>query len=792
MHQIIGLRKYVDPKTQLTKQTMRFLNNKWRAFSLDDVLMYPDKYLEQIPEKERYNIFVTLAKCHEGPGRRLEQQNVIPFDIDKIDYQYMDRYLDIFCDVMKVPRYEIGVIATGNGLHIFIGIKLPILDEEFFVNNQIYYKELCYRLSKAFDAEKLPYKEVDPMIFNPGFMTRLPGTDNVKDMEGTTVTKPVKVINAILTYGDFDLREASGLVPPSPDEVLSKTYVKEYFKEVQQRYADDHAVLNDCAFMVYASTSKDLSERQWFNALNIASHLRNGFEVCHTISKHDPRYNYAETQQKAASAYEQSGPFKCSTIARTFEGCVNCPHYERNSSPITLRSEDYIATLDTDFRFLTDDGKPGRIDFEGLVKAYKKQHKVISLGRNMYYEYNGKYWVEVDSDDLCNWAFSKIKPIPKVSDCQEFVDLLRITSKVQENFFSKTTEGYMNFRNGILELASWTLVPHSESFGFTSIVDFDYDPEAKCPLWEKTMDKVLPDKPLDVAVLQEFFGYALSGTKITHAKALIMNGDGSNGKSTIIDVFKHIIKGNYSSLPWSSVMSPEKSYQMSYKLVNFSEEVGKKDFIDSTNTMKLIIAGGEYQTRKLYCNPITIRNRTKFILACNKLPATDDLSYGFIRRMILIDFKAEITPETDPDFDINIKEKLEQEASGILNWCIEGYKRLVEQGGFSSSDDVNRALSAYLEENNPIISFFEECIEVGDDYKESFQALYDAYVLHCKHSGVKSQKKVTFLKEFEKYCHKNKVIINRTRYRMYKLSYAVGCYEGLCVRANLDKQSDSF
>jgi putative DNA primase/helicase len=754
--------------------------------------MYPEKYLELVPEKERYNIFVTFAKCHEGPGRRLQEQNVIPFDIDRIDYAFMDQYIEIFCRVLNVPRYEVGIIATGNGLHILVGINLPILDEEFFNINATYYKAVCMKVAKAFDEAQLPYKDVDPQVFNQGFMTRLPGTENIKEIEGQKVVKPVTVVNAILTYGDFDLREASGMIAPKSHEVVSKEHLKEMFKKGNQTYADNEAVLNDCPFMVYAKTSKDLTERQWYNALNIASHLREGYKVCHEISKHDPRYSFPETQMKAENAYQHSGPFTCETIAKNFDACGTCPHYGKISSPISLKTDDFIATEASHFRFLSEDGKAGRIDFDGLVRFYKRSKKVISLGKNIYYEFNGKFWQELDADVLASYALKSIRPLPRVSDCNEFVDMMRITSKVPDSYFEKTTNGFMNFNNGVLDLKTWSLVPHDSKYGFTSIINFDYDPEAKSPLWEKVVAKVLPNKEESQKVMQEFFGYCLSGSKVVYHKALLMNGEGSNGKSTVMDTLKYLIDQNYSSLPWSSVVQSDKNFLMTYKLVNISEEVGKKDFINCTNVMKQLIAGGEYQTRKLYCNPITVKNKTKFILACNKLPSTDDTSYGFIRRMLIINFDAKIDRTTDPDFDPRIQEKLNEEAPGILNWCIAGYKRLVEQDSFTESDAISRALDEYQEENNPLIGFVAECVSTGSGLQEGFQHLYSGYSLYCRDTGVKALKKTTFIREFERHCGKNKLTLKRKMYRIYGSNHPVNCFTGVCLISNLDKQADHF
>lgn len=787
MHQITGLRTYFDSKSQREKKATKFLENKWRAESLADVLLNYEKYLFQIPEDQRYNIFVTFSKCKEGPGCILTEQNVIPFDIDEIDYTRMDEYTSAICRVLGIDFSTTGFIATGNGLHVLVGINLPILDQNFFEKNRDYYKHLCKLIAMELDRCNLTYKEVDPCVFAPGFKTRLPGTINVKKGKPD---KSVKVIQAILLNIDFDLQERSGLAPLPENEAFTET---QSLVALGGSQADGDTVMSQCPFMVYASTTTGISERQWYNALNIASHLPHGYAICHNISKIDPRYNQAETQMKAEQAKKKSGPMKCTTIANTWDGCKSCPHWENPKivSPIQLKSEEFVGTKDHGFREVAKKGQVGKIDMEGLCRVYLREHKLVSLNKNTFYIFNGKFWDFIETDEIAKYCYDKVKdPVSRPHEWDEFVRMVRVNTIKSTDFFQQSTEGFLNFENGVLKLGSWDLLPHSHHYGFTSVIPFPFIPEATAPLWEKTIAKVTLNRANLGSLLQEYFGYCLAGQSYEFHKALVMTGGGRNGKSTLMETFMYVIgKGNYSSLAWDQVVDPERSSSMRNKLVNFTEEVGKKEFINVSAKMKNLIAGGEFSSRKLYSDSIQIKNKTKFILACNTLPMTNDTTVGFLERLILVPFDGYFTTETDKDFDPMIKEKLKEEASGILNWAIAGYSSLKLRGKFQDSGEATKVLEDYNYDNNPLIGFFDDCIDLGENNVESSDDLYRGFQDYCRNAGVIAFRRTSFLREIEKFSKDKKHKIERKRTKIYGSKNALNCYKGICLVSNLDRQA---
>ena len=105
--------------------------------------------------------------------------------------------------------------------------------------------------------------------------------------------------------------------------------------------------------------------------------------------------------------------------------------------------------------------------------------------------------------------------------------------------------GRIAFRNGTVDRASLLnadgadaeLLPYDAGNVSEGALSYDYRPEAQCPLWLATLAEIFPCQGNDdhrTDILQEFMGYSLVPDDSSFEKFLIMVGDGSNGKTTIL------------------------------------------------------------------------------------------------------------------------------------------------------------------------------------------------------------------------------------------------------------------
>ena len=121
MIQILGLRPYRDSVGKV-KLSEKFFNRKWRAESVQKLFINIEKYIENIPEEERYNLYYTASHCFEEPGRKLREQFVIPFDIDGIDVSKIDDYIEPCLKAMAADFNKTGILHPTNDTTQLSGI----------------------------------------------------------------------------------------------------------------------------------------------------------------------------------------------------------------------------------------------------------------------------------------------------------------------------------------------------------------------------------------------------------------------------------------------------------------------------------------------------------------------------------------------------------------------------------------------------------------------------------------------------------------------------------------------
>lgn len=303
-----------------------------------------------------------------------------------------------------------------------------------------------------------------------------------------------------------------------------------------------------------------------------------------------------------------------------------------------------------------------------------------------------------------------------------------------------TKRGYINLRNGMLGLTTFKLHPHDPKFRSTIQLPIDYNSNASCPIFLATLDQIfLGDKDL-IAVVQELFGYCLCVSVAAQVFFLLI-GTGSNGKSLLIECLKWIVgKENYCCVPLRDLNNSFKCYALVDKLLNVvsENETDGKGF--NSEALKAITTGDSIMVEQKYRDAFTYSPFCKMVFAMNEFPFSRDHTLGLTRRIIAIPFRAKFKNKRDvPDepnaddcifvADKRLIKKLEAEKTGILNWALEGLKRLRHnEMEFTESEAVTNAHREYREEIDPTLRFVREHIVQGtmddritnNDLRETF------------------------------------------------------------------------
>jgi putative DNA primase/helicase len=312
-------------------------------------------------------------------------------------------------------------------------------------------------------------------------------------------------------------------------------------------------------------------------------------------------------------------------------------------------------------------------------------------------------------------------------------------------------------KNGALRISTGELTEHRPGHYATSAVPYAYDPEARRVIWDYFLRNTVP---VAANFLQEFAGYALT-TEITHELAVWLFGPPGSGKSTFIAGLAAMLGHRAGILGLADLERSRFTLAdlPGKTLVVASEQ--PSSYLASTNTLNAIISGEPIQVERKYRDPFTVIPRAKVCWAMNELPRVADANSGLFRRVKVVTFPALAENERDP----KIKHAIEQEGAGILNWALEGLRRLKERGHFEVPAGVEDATKQFRENNDvPALFIDDRCVR-GTDFEVAAAKLYREYKYWCEENGHRPQSSTRVATDWQRLGFERKRTMSGTVYQ---------------------------
>lgn len=353
------------------------------------------------------------------------------------------------------------------------------------------------------------------------------------------------------------------------------------------------------------------------------------------------------------------------------------------------------------------------------------------IEKNKFYLYETGLWTELYDievmDRLVRYVHGTKKFTPSTRK-QILEDLKMLVQNRLKNF---NNDSYLNLLNGLIEPWSGVLAPHKPEILSTIRLNYKYDIDAICPLWQKTLEEILESDSNRISILQEFFGYCL--TKDTRMeKALLLLGESRSGKSTILHTLRALLgTDNCSSVPIKYISNPQYTSMLMNKLVNMDADVSGRAQ-DFEAEFKTITSGEPVACSPKYIPTFEFKPYCKLVMAANTFPRITDHSSAFYKRLILIPCERVFE---EHEINRDLKHQLTEELPGIFIWALAGLHRMNKRNGFEQYDFMKDAIEELREESNPTDIFIREHIEqiMGEEIEKGF--LYDKYRQWCLNTG---------------------------------------------------------
>jgi len=343
----------------------------------------------------------------------------------------------------------------------------------------------------------------------------------------------------------------------------------------------------------------------------------------------------------------------------------------------------------------------------------------------------------------------------------EVIEHIRRRTYIDREEVNKENSPFVNVKNGLLNLVEAIkgepnpLKPHSSQVITTIQLPIEYNPKATCPRISKFLHEIVAEK--DVPLLEEIFGWCLlPGYRFQ--RAVILLGEGWNGKSTYINLVKAFLgKENCSAVSLQAACDNRFAVAILYgKLANLCADLSSATIRDA-GMFKMLTGGDTISAEHKFTHPFTFVNCVKLIFSANKPPQIHDDTMAMWRRVMAIGFPNQFVGDKEVK-GLIYKLTTQDELSGLLNVAITGLQRLLHQKEFTYSRSWEETREDYVRCSNPLQAFVEECCTLGEFEYEGGrtyrlddcppatpkETLYQSYLVYCQINKLAPESKKGF------------------------------------------------
>ncbi len=688
---------------------------------------------------------VNPRKRKGGSAEDVARITIIPFDVDSSHpknqpateqelEQGKERMINLV-SWMRIQGYVAPLVAmSGNGYHVLQRVNIEIENT------------LTDKLEAYFHEAPVLDGEERDSIFDPPRIIKVPGTLSIK---GTPTKERPHRLSYIVTEGDPIADEALGahIVELEPYSSTPEIYVPPTTKgkEKKRRTSGIRPCFKRFAEEGGKLSAKGKDDNNLRLALVSESHSK-GYsrnEIIELFSKSEDwdkkLTTYNVDRQLGKIAVEGQMVWSCQAIHK-HNGCLGetCKRYAKQFLQVPTGRKKIRRSTGAE----EEDRKKESLDHLGAKYVFATPDDVEIL----YLYQDGKY---VPAKTIIHAAVeAQHEDDSSGGLCAAVVGHFKRRSYVKRSEFNKF-DNFMPVENGLLNLTTFELTPHTPDKIFTFKLETAYLPGKKCPKFMKYFNESLPNKEAQ-QVVQEFSGYTLLPA-FPHHYFLFMIGGGRNGKGTLMRTLTGILGAeNVSAVPLDQLDGKHRFVVATLfgKLMNVCSEPSTKKL--HPQILKKVtgqdLVHGEIKNKQ---NPLNFIPFAKWFVLANELPPVNDTTLSFWDRLQLVEYTQSFTDEegnkitdieelwlNDPD-----------ERSGVLNWMIAGLKRLQEQGGITQTLTMKQKKLEYKKSSDPIGAFLSDetqCI-YGPHFWLKLDEVYDAYKRYAEEQGImiESENKLT-------------------------------------------------
>ncbi len=308
-----------------------------------------------------------------------------------------------------------------------------------------------------------------------------------------------------------------------------------------------------------------------------------------------------------------------------------------------------------------------------------------------------------------------------------------------------TSPYLLNCVNGVIDLRTGELAPHSPAQRFTYCVPTQYNPKKETEPWEDIVNEATSDDAI-TAYLQEATGYSISGSTQEEVLFYIW-GPSRGGKGTFIETILSTLgrmpiatEVDFRTLTQTHSADPQNFALAPLRPCRFvaASESTRAERLNAAK-IKALTGGNDVYCAHKGKPHFSYRPQYKFWLSSNWPVNADPDDNAVWARVRVIEFPNSFLGKEDK----HRKERLltPDNLSAVLTWMVKGAVKWYERGsdGLPVPEKVTALGQRHRDEQDYVQQWLDENIEktaFTTDYVLNAR-LYGAYSAWCQDAGVK-------------------------------------------------------
>lgn len=336
----------------------------------------------------------------------------------------------------------------------------------------------------------------------------------------------------------------------------------------------------------------------------------------------------------------------------------------------------------------------------------------------------------------------------------------------------------LNLANGVLTVywqkgkPKWRVDKHDPALYYNYISQVKYDPEADPELADKLLI-ALDDDQRDIFLKTIAAALDLPTIRMKlrdRIRALLLKGDGSNGKDTLREAVSEIFSQGLTGCTFKDFSQYDEGRKfplskLAYSRINWASENHSNFSLDKLQSLKSVITGDPIDIEAKNQDEYTIKPSCVLLLNCNEAPSILAAQEAIATRYCFVKFNKTFKSNpnlengelpVDPRFKNDPTFLQQQVCPSLLNKILDALSRLVEEGINykkldSAIDEIRKESSHLLQWADEIgLEYGKGRIKIGDLY-ESLKDWYVSSGMLEVNLSDKGKEKLIWMDEGNKY-----------------------------------------